>query len=78
MGFQNVLSLFVLHYIIIAQSGLSYIFYTIKLFAHVCIYIFEYLFVSYSWPNGWTELAWTAGPNWLTFFREPMGAQGVA
>ena len=20
----------------------------------------------------------TAGPNWLTFFREPMGAQGVA
>ena len=38
-----------------AQSGLSYIFYIIKIFAHV--YRFVYLYVSYSWPNGWTELA---------------------
>ena len=32
-------------------------------------YICKYIFVSYSWPNGWTKLA--------NFFKEPMEIPGV-
>ena len=42
------------------------IIYIIKLFAH----IFVGIYISFSWPNGWTNLA-------DIFFMEPMGTSGL-